>query len=91
MIRQGVQGVLATQQRFSVLQRTQARGFKGNFGTLKQKTGCPRHPTLTQQAFWALSDALVRVATTSTSSTYSENTFLLDDAGVYCNGVVAVE
>jgi len=27
-------------ERFSVLQRTQARGFKGNFGTLKQKTGC---------------------------------------------------
>ena len=27
-------------ERFSVLQRTQARGFKGNFETLKQKTGC---------------------------------------------------
>jgi hypothetical protein len=27
-------------ERFSVLQRTQTRGFKGNFETLKQKTGC---------------------------------------------------
>ena len=27
-------------ERFPVLQRTQARGFKGNFETLKQKTGC---------------------------------------------------
>jgi hypothetical protein len=49
------------------------------------------HPPLTQHASWALSDALERGCDNIYVKYIFENTFLLDDAGVYCNGVVAVE